>query len=151
MAECAFHPGVETNVTCAECGRPICPKDMVLTSVGYKCPICAKPSAGQLAYVKPKQYLFAALAGLASGVGGGFLLAFVLGSFGRFLLLLMLLFGAAVGEAARRGSGGHRSTPVAAIAGVCAFLGGIVGGFSLLHAAAAAVGAVVAVASNRWG
>ena len=45
MPECAFHPGVETEVRCAECERPICPKDMVPTPVGYKCKICAKPAA----------------------------------------------------------------------------------------------------------
>ena len=34
--------------SCTECGRYICPKDMVETPVGYKCRECARPAAGQL-------------------------------------------------------------------------------------------------------
>ena len=38
---CAFHPNVLTAVTCSNCGRPICPKDMFDAPVGIHCPICA--------------------------------------------------------------------------------------------------------------
>jgi rhomboid protease GluP len=38
---CAFHPNVLTAVTCSNCGRPICPKDMFDAPVGIRCPICA--------------------------------------------------------------------------------------------------------------
>jgi membrane associated rhomboid family serine protease len=37
---CAFHPERVTAVSCASCGRPICPEDMVPAPVGYQCPVC---------------------------------------------------------------------------------------------------------------
>src|SRR5918996_623358 len=41
MATCYRHPGRETNVSCSNCGRPICPDCMTSTSVGMRCPECA--------------------------------------------------------------------------------------------------------------
>ena len=37
---CAFHPDRMTSVTCSNCGRAICPDDMIEAPVGYHCPIC---------------------------------------------------------------------------------------------------------------
>ena len=42
MATCYRHPSRETNVSCSNCGRPICPDCMTTTSVGMRCPECAK-------------------------------------------------------------------------------------------------------------
>ena len=43
MAEtCYRHPNRETGVSCSNCGRPICPECMTSTSVGMRCPECAK-------------------------------------------------------------------------------------------------------------
>lgn len=42
MAVCYRHPGRETNVSCANCGRPICPDCMTVTPVGMRCPECAQ-------------------------------------------------------------------------------------------------------------
>src|SRR4051812_17025501 len=42
MATCYRHPGRETAVSCSNCGRPICPDCMTTTSVGMRCPECAK-------------------------------------------------------------------------------------------------------------
>jgi membrane associated rhomboid family serine protease len=41
VATCYRHPGRETNVSCSNCGRPICPDCMTSTSVGMRCPECA--------------------------------------------------------------------------------------------------------------
>jgi membrane associated rhomboid family serine protease len=41
MATCYRHPSRETNVSCSNCGRPICPDCMTSTSVGMRCPECA--------------------------------------------------------------------------------------------------------------
>jgi membrane associated rhomboid family serine protease len=41
MATCYRHPGRETNVSCSNCGRPICPDCMTSTPVGMRCPECA--------------------------------------------------------------------------------------------------------------
>ncbi len=128
MPQCSFHPGVETEMRCAECERPICPKDMVSTPVGYKCPICARPARSQFVVVKPGQMVRATLAGLAAGIGGGVLLAFFAGGF--FGIILGFLWGSGTAEAARRASGGHRewSVGIAAIAGIGL---GVLAGFLL--------------------
>jgi membrane associated rhomboid family serine protease len=42
MATCYRHPSRETGVACSSCGRPICPDCMTPTSVGMRCPECAK-------------------------------------------------------------------------------------------------------------
>jgi membrane associated rhomboid family serine protease len=38
---CYRHPDRETAVSCANCGRPICPDCMTSTPVGMRCPECA--------------------------------------------------------------------------------------------------------------
>lgn len=42
MDSCYRHPGRETGVSCSNCERPICPDCMTTTSVGMRCPECAK-------------------------------------------------------------------------------------------------------------
>jgi membrane associated rhomboid family serine protease len=42
MATCYRHPGRETGVSCSNCARPICPDCMTVTSVGMRCPECAR-------------------------------------------------------------------------------------------------------------
>src|SRR3954467_10523093 len=39
---CYRHPNRVTGVSCSACGRPICPDCMTPTSVGMRCPECAK-------------------------------------------------------------------------------------------------------------
>jgi hypothetical protein len=39
---CARHPETETMLSCGRCGDPICPKCMVHTHVGARCPTCAQ-------------------------------------------------------------------------------------------------------------
>ena len=142
MPDCSFHPGVETGVRCTECGRYICPKDMVNTPVGYKCPICAKPAPSQYRVVKPGQLLRAILVGGAVGIGGGLVLAFVrlLGIFGG------LLWGVATAEAARRASGGHREWAVGIVAVVAIVLAGFAFRLNILTIVIAVVVALVDLA-----
>src|SRR5881296_2152723 len=42
MAVCYRHQNRETGVSCSSCGRPICPDCMTPTSVGMRCPECAR-------------------------------------------------------------------------------------------------------------
>jgi membrane associated rhomboid family serine protease len=42
MQTCYRHPSRETGVSCSNCDRPICPDCMTPTSVGMRCPECAK-------------------------------------------------------------------------------------------------------------
>lgn len=144
MAECAFHRGVETEVRCSECERYICPKDMVPTPVGYKCRECARPARSQYVTVKPRQLAGGIGMGLLAGVAGGLLL----GMIGWTILFVSLAWGMLVGEAVRRGSGGHRGPVMATVAAVCVILGGLLGSMSLLGIGIAVLGVV---ATLGWG
>jgi membrane associated rhomboid family serine protease len=42
MSTCYRHPNQETGVSCSNCGRSICPECMTPTSVGMRCPECAR-------------------------------------------------------------------------------------------------------------
>jgi hypothetical protein len=142
MPECAFHPGVETEMRCAECERPICPKDMVSTPVGYKCPICAKPARSQYVLVKPAQLFRAAIAAVVVGIGGGVLLGAFGGRIGFFGLILGFMWGSVTAEAARRASGGHRQWSIGIATIVCIVLGAFVGQVSLIVAGIAVFAAL---------
>ena len=54
------------------------------------------------------------------------------------------------GEAARRASGGHRSGPIAAVAGAAMLLGTFSAGLDYASMAIGTIAAVVYVMSNRW-
>lgn len=114
MPRCAFHPDVETELHCAECDRPICPRDMIETPVGYKCPICAKLPRTARIRLRPTQLAGALGLGLLAGIGGALLLGAI--SIGFFSLILGFFWGGATSEAVHRGSGGHRGGVVNAIA-----------------------------------
>ncbi len=152
MPECSFHKGVQTSVTCIECGRYICPKDMIDTPVGYKCHECGRTRRPTLGGVKPRQLALGAAAGLGAAAVGGLVLAFV----PWFGLFTAIIYGAAVGEATRRGSSGHRTWEFAAIAALAAFLGTFVslllGDFrwNYLAGILGPIAAVFFVTSSRW-
>jgi hypothetical protein len=96
---------------------------MVLTPVGYKCPICAKPARSQYVVVKPQQLLRAILAGGGVGIGIGIALAFI--PFGG--IFMGFIWGALTAEAARRASGGHREWSVGIVAVGAILIGGLAG------------------------
>ena len=146
MAECAFHPGTETNVRCVECDRYICTKDMVPTPVGYKCKECSKQLPSARRTVKPKQLALATLAAAAMGIGGSFVLAFV----GVYFWFAAIVLGIATGEAARRASGGHRSAPIGTVAGSSVLIGATLAGLGPVMAIVGTVAAIFYVTQNRW-
>ncbi|HMM49914.1 MAG TPA: rhomboid family intramembrane serine protease, partial [Miltoncostaeaceae bacterium] len=46
VQRCYRHPNRETLVSCANCGRPICPDCMVSSPVGIRCPECSGRGGG---------------------------------------------------------------------------------------------------------
>ncbi|MDH6119652.1 rhomboid family intramembrane serine protease [Kitasatospora sp. GAS204B] len=47
LPRCYRHPDQETGVSCARCGRPICPQCMIDAAVGFQCPECVRGAAVQ--------------------------------------------------------------------------------------------------------
>jgi hypothetical protein len=114
---CSNHPGVETRLKCSNCGTPICPRCMVATSVGQKCPACARQPGR--ARGRPSTVLVGTVlaASLAAGAAGAVVLA-LLGF--RAGLLLGAVYGFLVGAAAKRAARGrtHPALGAAAAAGL---------------------------------
>src|SRR5579871_5001174 len=98
---CMRHPKVETLVSCAGCGGPICTKCMIPTPVGYKCRNCAQLRRAPQYSMSGRHYARVIPGALLLAVGMGFLLSFspVLGLFGG------LIVGVLVGAGLRRISG----------------------------------------------
>lgn len=153
MGECAFHPGVDTNVRCANCDRYICPKDMVETPVGIKCRECASPPRSTRPRGKPVQYLGALGAALGVGIVGGLLLGEALRAIPFVSMLSLWIaigYGALIGEATRRGARGNRGPLFAAIAAAGGFVGALLGGLGLLGLLFTTGAAIAYVLAWRW-
>jgi hypothetical protein len=39
---CAYHPNAETELACGRCNTPICPRCLIHTEVGIRCPKCCQ-------------------------------------------------------------------------------------------------------------
>ncbi len=122
---CARHHNVETHLRCGKCGTPICPKCLVHTPVGARCPTCAAPPRSARRGAGPLRVALAALVGLGVGMVCGVLLSLL--QFGALAILPLLMTGFLVGEAvsatARRWSGTH----LVVVAFLCAVLGPLLG------------------------
>jgi hypothetical protein len=127
--KCSIHPDVETNITCAECGRPICPKCMVYTPVGIKCPDCARHRGRTVAGPRPIYYVRAAGAGLGAALVGGFLLGELAAVLRFGGLLLVIFFGLGVGELVSRAAGRNTGPAFQAISGIAAALAFFLAGY----------------------
>jgi len=127
--KCTFDPDVETNITCANCGRPICPKCMVYSPVGIKCRDCARHIGRTVAGPRPIYYVRAAGAGLVAGPIGGILHG-VVGRMIRFGgLILVLGLGMGIGELISRAARRNTGPGLQAIAGGAAALAFLTAGY----------------------
>ncbi|MFC1937732.1 B-box zinc finger protein [Chloroflexota bacterium] len=125
---CAHHPGVETNLRCATCGKPICPKCMVQTPVSVKCPECAALRKLPTFQVSPAYYLRAAGSGIGMAIVSGIVWK-VLGAvlpFFYFNLLLAPAAGYAIAEVIGLSVNRKRSKGLAAVAGAALVLSYVV-------------------------
>jgi hypothetical protein len=98
--QCATHPSVETELTCSRCGKPICPRCLVITPVGARCRECAQLRRLPTYQVGTPFVLRGLGAALAAGAAIGALWAFLFPyRVGAFIgLFLGLGLGYAVGE-----------------------------------------------------
>ena len=118
--KCAAHPDVETNLRCGKCGKPICPKCMVQTLVGARCPDCARLYKLPTYRVSTKYYLRAIGTALGMAVACGVVWMLV-GSFVPFFYLNLLLAagaGYAIGEVVSLSVNRKRGKGLATVAGI---------------------------------
>jgi hypothetical protein len=116
---CARHPGTETVLRCGRCETPICPRCMVDTPVGARCPTCAGVKRFRL-LVKPVELVRAIAYGIAVGALGTVIYTFV-----PFLgpLISFAIVGFGVGHAVLIGANRKRARELAPIAVACLFVG----------------------------
>ena len=118
--KCATHPDVETNLRCGKCGKPICPKCMVQTPVGARCPECAKLYKLPTYRVSARYYLRASGTALGMSIVSGIGWGLINGLVPFFYLNLLLAAGAgyAIGEVISLSVNRKRGRGLATIAGV---------------------------------
>jgi len=117
--KCAAHPKVETNLRCGKCGKPICPKCMVQTAVGARCPECARLYKLPTYRVSTVYYLRAAGTALGMAVVSGLLWGLA-NTFIPFFFLNLLIgagVGYAIGEVVSLAVNRKRGRGLAAVAG----------------------------------
>ncbi len=117
--KCAAHPRVETNLRCGKCGKPICPKCMVQTPVGARCPECARLYKLPTYRVSTAYYLRAAGTALGMAIVCGVIWG-VVNLFLPFFFLNLLLgagVGYAIGEVVSLAVNRKRGRGLAAVAG----------------------------------
>ena len=161
---CERHPAVETALACARCGAAICPRCMVHTPGGIRCPDCARLRRPVMYELSFTDYLRAAGAAAAAAVPLGFIGAILLparGGAGIFLLFIALLAGvgagAAIAEAMSRATRNKRGPSMQLIAVAAAVLAGglrvIFAGIDpqLLTQDLAGSFAVIIAAASAWG
>jgi hypothetical protein len=90
MPQCRRHPNIETNLACGKCEDPICPRCMVQTPVGARCPTCARVTRVPT-YRVPRIYYLRAIGAalglaIAVGVTWGFIRSIMFSSFFNFLI-----------------------------------------------------------------
>ena len=123
---CSFHPDVETGLACGRCGRYICPRCMVQTPVGSRCPDCARVTKHPTFDVQPSYYFRAVMAGGVVGIVGGVIRGLVLSLHVPFLPWLAAIgMGYLVGEAVSVASNRKRGTGLAVTAGLSTALAAI--------------------------
>jgi B-box zinc finger len=117
VPRCANHPSVETLVSCANCGKPICPDCMVQAPVGIKCATCARMPRSARVRLKPDRAVRAVLAAIGVAAVGGIALASLAATpFGFFGFLIAYGVGRGAGELVLRASSRFRGPATGAIA-----------------------------------
>lgn len=74
---CARHPDVETGLACGRCETPICPRCLVYTPAGTRCPVCANIGRPKMYTLGALDYAKAIVTALVVGVAIGFASALV--------------------------------------------------------------------------
>jgi hypothetical protein len=91
---CACGSNIRTRLRCSRCGKPICPRCMVASPVGYRCPECSKVQRSVVYDPSVAGLLKASVVGLVAAVAIGFFW----GSYPSWGFYMALLMGFGVAE-----------------------------------------------------
>jgi hypothetical protein len=121
---CVRHPDVETSLRCGKCATPICPRCMVQTPVGGRCPDCAGLQKLPTFRVSGSYYLRAIGAALVMAVVVGLLWGLINYFIAFFYINLLLAGGVGyvIAEAIGFSTNRKRGTWLAAIGGTAVVL-----------------------------
>ena len=130
--KCATHPEIETNLKCGKCGKPICPKCMVQTPVGARCPDCAKLYKLPTYRVPTVFYIRATGTALGMAIVSGIVWGVIDNLVPFFYLNLILAGGVgyAIGEVVSLSVNRKRSRGLATMAGIAVVVSYLVNIFS---------------------
>lgn len=120
--QCARHPKVETRLACGRCETPICPKCMVMTDVGARCPDCAPARKLPQFELGPLMILRALGASLVAGAALGAAWGLLLPEIGFFMIFLGIGVGYGVAEPISLATNRRSGTALQVIAIVGVFL-----------------------------
>lgn len=158
MAQCKRHPRTETNLFCGKCGDPICPKCLVQTPVGARCPACAGLSRVPTYQVSGKYYLRAVGAAIGLAIACGVIWGLVRTYVPFFYLgwLIGPAAGFAIGEGITLSVNRKAGRKLALIGGAAVFCAYLIatftfwsGHFSLMDILAVTLGIFVSVSRLR--
>jgi hypothetical protein len=158
MAQCKRHPNKETNLYCNKCEDPICPRCMVQTPVGARCPSCAKLNRVPTYQLSGKYYARAIGAALGLSIVTGLLWGLI--RFVPFVGFFNFIIGGAVGYGIGEGISfavnRKAGPPLAVIGGLAVVVAYIISAFTFFgllfspfDIIAVIVGIFVAVARLR--
>lgn len=88
---CERHPDVETGLTCGRCGTPICPRCLVYTPAGTRCPTCATIGRPKMYVLRPLDYARGIGTAVAVGLALGFMAALLFAPTPRIGLFSIIL------------------------------------------------------------
>ena len=129
---CATHPEIETNLRCGRCGQPICPRCLVQTPVGARCPDCAKLYKLPTYRISAAYYLRAIGTALGMAIVCGLVWGVINGNVTFFYLNLILAGGAgyAIGEVVSLSVNRKRGRWLAAVGSLAVVISYLVNIFS---------------------
>lgn len=129
---CPRHPSTQTNLRCGRCGQLICPRCMVNSPVGARCPDCARIGRPTIMDAGASDLGRATVAALGVGLLGGIAVALIVRllveiPFPPFLgqlvvAIIMLGSGVPVGESIRRAANRSMDNRVRMLAGLAVFI-----------------------------
>ena len=122
---CKRHKDVETSVSCARCGDPICPSCMVHAPVGVRCLDCARARPLPTFDVSTPFLLRAVGAGVAVSLLGAAVTVGVIWFIPLPYLstILIAALGYGIGESVSLATNRKRGTRLKLVSGVCMLIG----------------------------